>query len=260
MFSPSANVASYVVNGAGIIIQLFNATAESALIPAEIVAQVVIGINLVLQVYFGTTPGNQISLCVSKGVGGYADPLLFNKRSMKAILYKDADRKWRFRFVAKNNKIVAQSEGYTCRVDCLETVRAIRKAKIGVLRNGMILDSVLNIGAKIPDRVIPDKAEREKAQAELVKMQLNGELQQLVGSWKSTDRGRISLCSLLAGGLSSVNGLWRCTCLSIRAAPCNHMGRLRLGYTVAEMPGLDDNPGNSCSGCLDLVAGGRMKD
>lgn len=52
VFSPSANVASYVVNGAGIIIQLLNATADSALIPAEIVAQVVIGINLVLQVYF----------------------------------------------------------------------------------------------------------------------------------------------------------------------------------------------------------------
>ena len=64
VFSPSANVASYVVNGAGIIIQLLNATAESALIPAEIVAQVVIGINLVLQVYFGTTLSNQIGLCV----------------------------------------------------------------------------------------------------------------------------------------------------------------------------------------------------
>ena len=68
----------------------------------------------------------------------------------------------------------------------------------------MILDSVLNIGAKILDRVIPDKAEREKAQTELVKMQLNGELQQLAGQLKSTrPRPRISLCSLLAGGLSS---------------------------------------------------------
>jgi uncharacterized protein YegP (UPF0339 family) len=52
---------------------------------------------------------------------------------MKAVLYKDADRKWRFRFVAKNNKVVAQSEGYTRRVDCLKTVLLIRKAKIEVV-------------------------------------------------------------------------------------------------------------------------------
>lgn len=51
-FSPSANIASYVVNGGGILIQLLNATADSALIPAETVASIVIGINLVLQVYF----------------------------------------------------------------------------------------------------------------------------------------------------------------------------------------------------------------
>jgi len=55
---------------------------------------------------------------------------------MKAVLYKDTDRKWRFRFVAKNNKIVAQSEGYTRRVDCLKTVLLIRKAKIEVVEEG----------------------------------------------------------------------------------------------------------------------------
>lgn len=60
-------------------------------------------------------------------------PYLLNNRTMKAVLYKDTDRKWRFRFVAKNNKIVAQSEGYTRRVDCLKTVLLIRKAKIEVL-------------------------------------------------------------------------------------------------------------------------------
>ncbi len=60
-------------------------------------------------------------------------PYLLNNRTMKAVLYKDTDRKWRFRFVAKNNKIVAQSEGYTRRVDCLKTVLLIRKAKIEVV-------------------------------------------------------------------------------------------------------------------------------
>ena len=60
-------------------------------------------------------------------------PYLLNNRTMKAVLYKDTDRKWRFRFVAKNNNIVAQSEGYTRRVDCLKTVLLIRKAKIEVV-------------------------------------------------------------------------------------------------------------------------------
>lgn len=62
-------------------------------------------------------------------------PYLLNNRTMKAVLYKDTDRKWRFRFVAKNNKIVAQSEGYTRRVDCLKTVLLIRKAKIEVVED-----------------------------------------------------------------------------------------------------------------------------
>ena len=62
-------------------------------------------------------------------------PYLLNQRTMKAVLYKDTDRKWRFRFVAKNNKIVAQSEGYTRRVDCLKTVLLIRKAKIEVVED-----------------------------------------------------------------------------------------------------------------------------
>ena len=63
-------------------------------------------------------------------------PYLLNNRTMKAVLYKDTDRKWRFRFVAKNNKIVAQSEGYTRLVDCLKTVLLIRKAKIEVVEEG----------------------------------------------------------------------------------------------------------------------------
>lgn len=46
------NATSWVVNGAGILIQLLNATSEQALIPADVVSYVVIGINLILQVYF----------------------------------------------------------------------------------------------------------------------------------------------------------------------------------------------------------------
>ncbi len=46
------NSATWVVNGAGILIQLLNATSEHELIPANIVSDIVIGINLILQVFF----------------------------------------------------------------------------------------------------------------------------------------------------------------------------------------------------------------
>lgn len=52
---------------------------------------------------------------------------------MKAKLFKGKDRKWYFRFVARNNRTVAQSEGYARRVDCLKTVLLIAKMKLEVI-------------------------------------------------------------------------------------------------------------------------------
>ena len=117
----------------------------------------------------------------------------------------------------------------------------------------MILDSVLNIGAKILDRVIPDKAEREKAQAELVKMQLNGELQQLAGQLE-VNKAEAAHQSVFVAGWRPFIG-WVCgvaLCYQFVLRPVVTWAVPSLGYTVAEMPGLDDNLWELMFGMLGL--------
>lgn len=117
----------------------------------------------------------------------------------------------------------------------------------------MILDSVLNIGAKILDRVIPDKAEREKAQAELVKMQLNGELSQLAGQL-DINKTEAQHQSVFVAGWRPFIG-WVCgvaLCYQFVLRPVITWAVPSLGYTVAEMPGLDDNLWELMFGMLGL--------
>ena len=117
----------------------------------------------------------------------------------------------------------------------------------------MILDSVLNIGAKILDRVIPDKAEREKAQAELVKMQLNGELQQLAGQL-DINKTEAQHQSVFVAGWRPFIG-WVCgvaLCYQFVLRPVVTWAVPSLGYTVDEMPGLDDNLWELMFGMLGL--------
>ena len=117
----------------------------------------------------------------------------------------------------------------------------------------MILDSVLNIGAKILDRVIPDKAEREKAQAELVKMQLNGELQQLAGQLE-INKAEASHRSVFVAGWRPFIG-WVCgvaLAYQFVLRPVITWAVPSIGYTVAEMPGLDDNLWELMFGMLGL--------
>lgn len=48
------------------------------------------------------------------------------------------------------------------------------------------LDTILNIGGKLIDRLIPDPAEKAKAQVELLKMQQQGELAKMANSTELT--------------------------------------------------------------------------
>ena len=42
-------------------------------------------------------------------------------------LFKDSSKAWRFRIIARNGQIVAQSEGYRRRVDALSTARSLAR-------------------------------------------------------------------------------------------------------------------------------------
>ena len=46
------------------------------------------------------------------------------------------------------------------------------------------IDALLNIGSTLIDRLIPDKAEQEKAKLQLLEMQQKGELAQLDAALK----------------------------------------------------------------------------
>ncbi len=44
---------------------------------------------------------------------------------MRFVIFQDSDGEWRFRLVAANNKIIAQSEGYRERRRCEQTIQRI---------------------------------------------------------------------------------------------------------------------------------------
>lgn len=47
---------------------------------------------------------------------------------MKIEMFQDRRRKWRFRLVASNGRILASSEGYSARNKCRDTVQEIQFA------------------------------------------------------------------------------------------------------------------------------------
>ena len=49
---------------------------------------------------------------------------------MKIVLFQDARRQWRFRVVARNHRIIAQSEGYTRKANALKTIRLLRQCHL----------------------------------------------------------------------------------------------------------------------------------
>lgn len=51
----------------------------------------------------------------------------------KVEIFKDRKKQWRFRCKANNGKIVAQSEGYTTKRNCLRGVMALQSIMDGGL-------------------------------------------------------------------------------------------------------------------------------
>ena len=45
----------------------------------------------------------------------------------KFVVFKDKKDEYRFRLVASNGEIVAQSEGYTAKASCTDTIDAIKQ-------------------------------------------------------------------------------------------------------------------------------------
>ncbi len=117
----------------------------------------------------------------------------------------------------------------------------------------MLLDSLLSIGTKIIDRVIPDKTAAAQAQAELVKMQVSGELEQLAGQLE-VNKVEAAHSSLFVAGWRPFIG-WVCgaaLAYQFVIRPIVTWAVPSMGYTIAEMPGLDDNLWELLTGMLGL--------
>ena len=117
----------------------------------------------------------------------------------------------------------------------------------------MLLDSLLSIGTKIIDRVIPDKAAAAQAQAELVKMQVSGELEQLAGQLE-VNKVEAAHSSLFVAGWRPFIG-WVCGAAladQFVIRPIVTWAVPSMGYQIAEMPGLDDNLWELLTGMLGL--------
>jgi len=70
------------------------------------------------------------------------------------------------------------------------------------------IDALLNIGSTLIDRLIPDKAEQEKAKLQLLEMQQRGELAQLDAALKS-DLGQMDINKQEAASSSLFVAGWR---------------------------------------------------
>ncbi len=55
-------------------------------------------------------------------------------KEIKIEMFQDKNRKWRFRLVSSNKKILCSSEAYSRKNYCQHTVDLIRKAKILVMK------------------------------------------------------------------------------------------------------------------------------
>jgi len=117
----------------------------------------------------------------------------------------------------------------------------------------MLLDSLLSIGTKIIDRVIPDKAAAAQAQAELIKMQVSGELEQLAGQLE-VNKVEAAHSSLFVAGWRPFIG-WVCgaaLAYQFVIRPIVTWAVPSMGYQIAEMPGLDNNLWELLTGMLGL--------
>ena len=116
-----------------------------------------------------------------------------------------------------------------------------------------MIETIIGIGSKILDRVIPDKAERERAQAELIKMQVSGELSQLAGQLE-VNKTEASHQSVFVAGWRPFIG-WVCgvaLAYQFILRPLISWLAPSMGYSIASMPGLDDNLWELMFGMLGL--------
>lgn len=115
-----------------------------------------------------------------------------------------------------------------------------------------ILD-VLALGSKLIDKFVPDANEAAKAKADLLQMQVKGELDQMMGQLEINKAEAQNPSMFVAGWRPAIG--WTCAiALSYQylARPLLTWGAAVYGYQMPVMPGLDDNLWQLMMGMLGL--------
>jgi hypothetical protein len=122
------------------------------------------------------------------------------------------------------------------------------------------IGSVLDFGSKLIDRIWPDPAQRDAAKLELFKAQQAGEFKEMDQAFEIA-KAQIGVNQAEAGNGSLFVSGWRpfigwvcgaALTYQYVARPLVTWGILATGYTVPEMPGLDDNLWQLLLGMLGL--------
>lgn len=122
------------------------------------------------------------------------------------------------------------------------------------------IGSVLDFGSKIIDRIWPDPAQRDAAKLELFKAQQAGEFKEMDQAFEIA-KAQIAVNQVESGNASLFVSGWRpfIGWICGAALAYQYVGRplvmwivLSAGYTVPQMPGLDDNLWQLMLGMLGL--------
>jgi hypothetical protein len=117
----------------------------------------------------------------------------------------------------------------------------------------MPIDALLTLGSSLIDKFFPDKTQAETAKAQLLQMQVSGELAQMAGQLE-INKVEAANANLFVSGWRPAIG-WVCAmalAYQYLLRPLLSWATVAAGYNFPAMPGLDDNLWQLMMGMLGM--------
>ena len=117
----------------------------------------------------------------------------------------------------------------------------------------MPIDALLTLGSSLIDKFFPDKTQAETAKAQLLQMQVSGELAQMAGQLE-INKVEAANANLFVSGWRPAIG-WVCAlalAYQYLIRPLLSWATIAAGYNFPVLPGLDDNLWQLMMGMLGM--------
>ena len=117
----------------------------------------------------------------------------------------------------------------------------------------MPIDALLTLGSSLIDKFFPDKTQAQNAKAQLLQMQVSGELAQMAGQIE-INKVEAANANLFVSGWRPAIG-WVCAlalAYQYLLRPLLSWATMAAGYNFPVMPGLDDNLWQLMMGMLGM--------